>query len=100
MRQTAVSVGGLIAAVLLPALAAPRRRPLALAVCGALTAATALAFGLATPPGPLAAARERRRFAPAAVLRTPGMVQVLTVGVLMVTSLTCVLTFPCRRRAI
>jgi sugar phosphate permease len=93
VRQTAISSGGLIAAVLLPTLAALGGVPLALVVCGALTAATALAFGLATPPGPLAAAGGRRRFAPVAVLRTPGMLQVLAVGVLMVTALTCVLTF-------
>ena len=93
VRQTAISAGGLIAAGLLPALAALGGVPLALAVSGGLTAATALAFGLATPPGPLAAAGGRRRVDPIAVLRTPGMVRVLVVGVLMVTALTCVLTF-------
>jgi MFS family permease len=94
VRQMSVAAGGLVAAVMLPGLAALGGIGLALAGCGALTAITAVAFGLASPTGAMHDDDfEGKPIDVGAVLRAPGMLRLLTIGFLMVCSLTTILTF-------
>jgi MFS family permease len=94
VRQAAVSSGGLIAAFMLPGIASLAGVGGALGVSGVLTATLCTGFGLAGPSGPLQhAAGDRRRIAPLAVLRTPGMTRLHVAGFLLVCSLTTVLNF-------
>jgi MFS family permease len=94
VRQMSVAAGGLVASFMLPGLAAIGGIGLALATCGALTLVSAVAFGLASPAGAL---HERaagvRVFDMAGVLRTPGMLRLMTIGFLLVCALTAVTTF-------
>jgi MFS family permease len=94
IRQMSVAAGGLVAAFMLPGLAAIGGIGLALGACGALTLVTSVAFGLASPPGALHARTEGTRvFDMASVLRTPGMVRLMVIGFLFVCALTAVTTF-------
>jgi predicted MFS family arabinose efflux permease len=94
VRQMSVAAGGLVAAILLPGLASIGGVGLALAVSGALTAVTGVVFGLASPAGALAhGPGEGRTMDVAGVLRIPGMVLVLVIGFVLVSSLTAVTTF-------
>ena len=93
VRQAAIAAGGLIASFMLPGLAALGGVRLSLAASGVLTALFAVAFGLASPGGPLAGTRNRSRVAPVEVLRTPGMARLMLVGLLLVSALTTILTF-------
>ena len=96
VRQAAISSGGLVAAFMLPGLAAASGIGAALGVSGALTAVFCVAFGLVTPAGASTGrlgTAPRSRIAPLAVLRTPGMIRLLVVGLLMVSALSAVLNF-------
>ena len=91
-RFLLATLGGLIASALLPGLAGLSGVALALAVSGVLTAATAIVFGLATPPG----VGHSFAYEPPQIgvlLREPGMAALLTMALLYVTTLTTVLTF-------
>lgn len=94
VRQMSVAAGGLVASFMLPGLAAVGGVGLALGACGALTAATGIAFGLASPSGALhERAPGARVFDVVGVLRTPGMLRLMAIGFLLVCSLTAVTTF-------
>jgi MFS family permease len=94
MRQMAVALGGLLAALLLPLAVHLGGVRLALGLSGVRTAVTGIVFALDTPRGPLvAAAAARRVVAPFAVLREPGMGRLLVVAVLYILALDTVLTF-------
>jgi MFS family permease len=94
VRQMSVAAGGLVASFLLPGLADVGGIGLALGTCGALTAVTGIAFGLASPAGAL---HDRpagaRVFDMGAVLRTPGMLRLMAIGMLFVCALTALTTF-------
>jgi MFS family permease len=92
VRQMSISLGGLLAAVLLPGLSYLGGIRLAFTICGILTAISAVAFGLASARG-LAHGAARPPFEPVAVLRIPGMPRLMLVGMLLITTLTTVLTF-------
>jgi MFS family permease len=94
VRQMSVAAGGLVASFMLPGLAAIGGIGLALAGCGVLTATTAIAFGLASPTGAMHDDDfEGKPIDVGAVLRAPGMLRLLTIGFLLVCSLTTILTF-------
>ena len=93
MRQMSVSLGGLIAAFLLPALAGLSGVPLALAASGLATAACAFAFGRSCPPGPLVPVESRRALVPMDAMRVPGMWALFATGLALIWPLTAVLTF-------
>jgi sugar phosphate permease len=93
IRQGAVAFGGLLAAIFLPGLAALGGVGLSFAVSGVLTAVCAVAFALASPRGALHGDARSAGFAPVAVMRTPGMLRLLVVGLCYVAVLTSVLTF-------
>jgi MFS family permease len=91
MRQMAVSLGGLLAAILLPILGASGGVPLALGVCGVASAATAVVFGLVSPgharrPG--GGVRGAIR-----VFRAPGVPRLLLCGLLFMCPLSALLSF-------
>lgn len=91
MRQMSVSFGGLLAAVLLPALGEAGGVPLALGVCGAASAATAVVFGFVSQP------RARRAgegiHAAFRVATTPGVPRLILCGVLLMCPLSALLSF-------
>lgn len=91
-RQMAVSAGGLIAAGLLPGLAALGGIRLSLVVAGLLAAVFATLFGLASPPGALhreaAAPRDVR-----GLFRVPSIWRVVAISAVHVSALTTVLNF-------
>ena len=93
LRQMSVSLGGLIAAVMLPALAGLSGVPLALAAAGLATAACAFVFGHACARGPLVQSESRRALLPVDAMRQPGMWRLFASGVALVGALTAVLTF-------
>jgi MFS family permease len=94
MRQMAVALGGLLAALLLPLAVHLGGVGLALGGAGVLTAVTAVLFARDIPPGPIVAADNHRRvIAPFAVMREPGMGSLMLVGVLYICALDAVLTF-------
>ena len=81
VRQMAVSAGGLVAAGLLPGLAAVGGVRLSLIVSGVLAAVFALLFGLASPPGALhAGSAARRRIDLRGLLATPGIGWVVAIS--------------------
>jgi MFS family permease len=94
VRQMAVSAGGLVAAGLLPGLAAVGGVRLSLIVSGVLAAVFALLFGLASPPGALhAGSGARRRIDLRGLLATPGIGWVVAICAVQVTVLTATLNF-------
>ena len=93
MRQMSVSLGGLIAALTLPALAGLSGVPLALAASGLLTAGCAFAFGRSCPPGPLVPLDARRSWLPMDAMRVPGMWTLFATGLALIWPLSAVLTF-------
>lgn len=93
VRQMAVSAGGLVAAGMLPGLAAVGGVRLALVASGALAATFATAFGLASPGGPLHEQAPGRRIDIAGLLRTPGIARVVAISAVHVTALTAALNF-------
>ncbi len=92
-RQMAVSAGGLVAAVLLPGLAALGGVRLSLVVSGLLAAVFATAFGVSSPRGALHAPSGSRRIDFVGLLRTPGLGRVVAISVVHVSALTAVLNF-------
>ena len=94
VRQMAVSAGGLVAAVLLPGLAAVGGVRLALIASGVLAGVFALLFGFASPSGPLhSAAAAGRRIDLRGLLATPGIGWVIAISAVQVTVLTAALNF-------
>lgn len=94
VRQMAVSAGGLVAAGLLPGLAAVGGVRLSLIVSGVLAAVFALLFGFASPRGALhAASTSGRRMDLRGLLATPGIGWVIAISAVHVTALTTVLNF-------
>jgi MFS family permease len=91
MRQMAVSFGGLLAAILLPALGSAGGVPLALGVCGAASAATAVGFGLVS--GPRARRAGEGVKAALRVSVTPGVPRLIFCGVLLMCPLSALLSF-------
>ncbi len=92
-RQMAVSAGGLVAAVMLPGLAALGGVRLSLVVSGVLAAVFATAFGVSSPRGAFHAPSGGRRIDFVGLLRTPGMGRVVAISVVHVSALTAVLNF-------
>ncbi|HJZ60560.1 MAG TPA: MFS transporter [Miltoncostaeaceae bacterium] len=92
VRQMAVSLGGLIAAGLLPGMAAIGGVRLSFITSGLLAGVFAAGFGLASPRGALAAGGGRARDF-SAVIRTPGIPRLIVVALIDVTVLTSVLVF-------
>ena len=94
VRQMAVSAGGLVAAVLLPGLAAVGGVRLALIASGVLAGVFALLFGFASPSGPLhSAAAAGRRIDLRGLFATPGIGWVIAISAVQVTVLTAALNF-------
>jgi MFS family permease len=93
VRQMAVSAGGLVAAVMLPGLAAIGGVRLALIASGVLAATFATAFGLASPGGPLHAQAPGRRIDFVGLLRTPRIPRVVAISAVQVTILAAALNF-------
>ncbi|MBL8929370.1 MAG: MFS transporter [Kineosporiaceae bacterium] len=97
VRQMAVSLGGLLAAVLLPGLAALGGVRLALLTSAALAGASALAFALVSPARGVAngtgAAQRGLALDLTGLLRRPGMVRLLALAAVYVISLAAVLGF-------
>ena len=92
VRQMAVSLGGLVAAGLLPGMAAIGGVRLSFIASGLLAGVFATVFGLASPRGALAAGGGRLRDF-REVIRTPGIPRLLAVALIDVTVLTTVLVF-------
>ncbi len=94
-RQMAVSLGGLVAAGLLPALAALGGVRLALVTSGIIAGTFATLFGLASPPGALHAGdRSRPRGLDiAGLMRIPGLWRVVAISAVHVSALTTLLNF-------
>jgi MFS family permease len=94
VRQMSVSAGGLVAAGLLPGLAAIGGVRLALIVSGVLAAVFATGFGLASPSGAFhERASKSRRIDLAGLLGTPGMWRVVAISAVHVTVLSAALNF-------
>ncbi len=94
VRQMSVSAGGLVAAGLLPGLAALGGLRLSLIASGVLAAVLATGFGLASPPGALhAPATVSRRIDVAGLIRIPGIARVAAIAAVHVTVLTAALNF-------
>jgi MFS family permease len=94
VRQMAVSAGGLVAAGLLPGLAAIGGVRLSLVASGILAGVFAVLFGLASPPGALhARPRAGRRIDLRGLLATPGIRLVVVIAAVQVTALAAVLVF-------
>ena len=91
-RQMAVSAGGLIAAGLLPGLAAVGGIRLALVVSGILAGTFATLFGLASPPGALHRDDRGRRDV-RGLFRVPHIWRVVAISCVHVSALTTVLNF-------
>ncbi len=92
-RQMAVSAGGLVAAGLLPGLAAIGGVPLSLVVSGVLAGVFATLFGLASPPGALHVTPGGRRIDVRGLFRVPGIWRVVAISAVHVSALTTVLNF-------
>jgi MFS family permease len=92
-RQMAVSAGGLVAAALLPGLAAIGGVRLAFVVSGVLAAGFATAFGLSSPGGALHEPRAGRGIDVRGLLSAPGLGRVVLISLIHVTALTTVLNF-------
>lgn len=94
-RQMAVSLGGFIAAGLLPGLAAIGGVRLSFLVSGVLAATFATLFGLASAPGALhdGDRPSGRRMDIAGLLGTPGLWRVVAIAAVHVTALATVLNF-------
>ena len=92
-RQMAVSAGGLVAAGLLPGLAAVGGVRLSLIASGVLAATFATLFGLSSPSGALHAQPGGRRIDLTGLLRTPGIPRVVLISAVHVTALTTALNF-------
>ncbi len=92
VRQMSIAAGGLVASFTLPGLAALNGIGFALLCCGILTAVTSVLFALASAGGPLHDA-EVGHINVGAVLHAPGMLRLLTIGFLLVSALTAILTF-------
>lgn len=93
-RQMAVSLGGLLAAGLLPGLAAIGGVRLSFIASGVLAATFAALFGLASAPGALHADRPAGRgMDVAGLMRTPGIWRVVAISAVHVSALTTVLNF-------
>jgi MFS family permease len=94
VRQMAVSAGGLVAAGLLPGLAAVGGVRLSLIVSGVLAGVFALLFGFASAPGALhAGSPAGRRIGLRGLLATPGIGWVVAISAVQVTVLAAVLNF-------
>ena len=93
VRQMSVSAGGLLAAALLPGLAAVGGVRLAFIVSGILAATFSLMFGVASPSGPLHAAARGRSMDLAGLLTTPGIPRVVAICAVHVTVLAAALNF-------
>ena len=94
VRQMSVSAGGLVAAGLLPGLAAIGGVRLALIASGVLAAVFATGFGLASPVGALHADPSRsRRIDLGGLLGTPGIWRVVAISAVHVTVLSAALNF-------
>lgn len=94
VRQMAVSAGGLVAAGLLPGLAAVGGVRLSLIVSGVLAGVFSLLFGFASPPGALhAGSPAGRRIDLRGLLATPGIGWVIAIAAVHVTALAAVLNF-------
>lgn len=94
VRQMSVSAGGLVAAGLLPGLAAVGGVRLALIASGVLAAVFATGFGLASPAGALhAQAPTSRRIDVSGLVRIPGIARVAAIAAVHVTVLTAALNF-------
>jgi MFS family permease len=92
VRQMAVAMGGLLAAIVLPSLADLGGVRLAFAGTGIVAGIFAIVFGLACEHGPPPGS-SRPPFRPLEVLALPGMRRLMTVGFLYVSVLTTVLSF-------
>lgn len=93
VRQMSVSAGGLVAAGLLPGLAAIGGVRLALIGAGVLAAIFATWFGLASAGGALHAPRAGGRIDLAGLFGTPGIWRVVAIAAVHVTALTAALNF-------
>jgi MFS family permease len=93
VRQMAVSAGGLVAAGLLPGLAAIGGVRLSLVVSGVLAATFAMLFGAASPSGALHEQRADRRMDVRGLLATPGIMRVVAIAAVHVTVLAAALNF-------
>jgi MFS family permease len=93
VRQMSVAAGGLLAAALLPGLAAIGGVRLAFIVSGVLAAVFSVLFGVASPPGALHAAARGRSMDLAGLLRTPGIPRVVAISAVHVTILAAALNF-------
>lgn len=91
-RQMAVSAGGLIAAGLLPGLAAIGGVRLSLVTAGVLAALFATLFGLASPPGALHRGDGARRDV-RGLFRVPSVWRLVAISAVHVSALTAVLNF-------
>lgn len=92
-RQMAVSAGGLVAAALLPGLAAVGGVRLAFVVSGIVAAGCATAFGLSSPAGALHEPKAGRGLDVRGLLAIPGLGRVVLISLVHVTALTTVLNF-------
>lgn len=94
-RQMAVSLGGLLAAGLLPALAAVGGVRLSLITAGVLAGVFATLFGLASPKGALhVGERTRPRgLDVAGLMRIPGLWRIVAISAVHVSALTALLNF-------
>ena len=94
VRQMSVSAGGLVAAALLPGLAAVGGVRAALIASGLLAAVFATAFGRASPSGALHADQPAgRRIDVRGLVGTPGIARVVAIAAVHVTILTAALNF-------
>lgn len=91
MRQMAVSFGGLLAAILLPLLGSAGGVPLALGVCGAASAGTALVFGFVSRSRARRAGEGIR--AALRVSSIPGVPRLIVCGMLLMCPLSALLSF-------
>ncbi len=92
-RQMAVSAGGLIAAGLLPGLAAIGGVRLSLVTAGILAALFATLFGLASPPGALHRGGDDDRRDLRGLFRVPSIWRLVAISAVHVSALTAVLNF-------
>ena len=91
LRQMAVPLGGMIAAVLLPLLAHAGGVELALLVCAGLVLVFGALFAFVAEPSP--PAERRPRIAVHRLIRAPGMVKLLVVATFYIVALQSALAF-------
>lgn len=91
LRQMAVSLGGLIAAGLLPGLAVLGGSRLALSVSAVLAGVAGLAFGMVSPDKPPPGTPRSLRIDALDLLRLPGMARLLAIAALYAVALSSVL---------